>query len=323
MPQSAAQLVQCELQEVEHRLLQLCGDEQDPLSAAAREAVQAGGKRLRPTLVLLSAKAAGRISDDSLLLSVAVETMHLASLMHDDVVDHAVLRRGQPTVRQSWGDRMAVLVGDYLASRAYYELAPLRDSEYVGIFAAVGIEMCRAEARSSQIEAQDLTEADCLEIARGKTAGLFAASCQAGALSGGAGAEASLHYRAYGEHLGLAFQLADDLLDIYGSEDALGKAPGRDVLTDQFTFPIVHALGGEGGEAVREAIAAFNASASDDDLRRLGEVVEVAGGRTAAEALAREETARARTALQLVASAEPEASAALEALLEQVVVRTS
>lgn len=298
---------------VEDRLLRLCGDGSDPLSSAAHTAVAAGGKRLRPALVLLSARTVGEVTATTMDLALAVEVMHLASLLHDDVVDQAAVRRGRPSLRAQSGDRAAVIVGDYLAACAYNELASLRDGRYAQVFTTAAMEMCRAEALFADKRPEDLTEEDCLDSARGKTAVLLAASCQVGALSGGATDEVAARFRSFGEHLGIAFQLTDDLLDIYGREAVTGKAPGRDVLTGQFTVPIVHGLHSSRAAEVRRAIEQVReAEDPAQALNGLAALLDQIGARAATEEMAGQQVALAKAALEgLVVTSHP----ALQGLL--------
>lgn len=312
-------LVAPALQRVEQRLASLCGRGAPALCEAARAALLSGGKRLRPVLVLLSSRASGTPTSASEDLAVAVEVIHVASLLHDDVMDEASLRRGQPAVRKTWGNRMAVLVGDYLAAAAYYELAGLDSPQrYVGVLAQVAMSMCGSEATFAAGGAQ-VTPDECLEVARGKTAALIAACCELGALSAGA-PEASVEaLRDYGQNLGLAFQITDDLLDLYGRADVTGKAPGRDAATGQLTYPIVAALRSPGGDAVREALARVNAD--PEGLRALGKAVEAAGGRAQATELARNLADRALAALGSLTPADPGALQALADLVEFTIQR--
>lgn len=313
-----------ELRRVEGKLLELCGAGEEPLALAARSAVEAGGKRLRPTLALLCARAVGEPTEASVKLALAVEVMHLASLMHDDVVDEAVLRRGRPAVRQRWGNRIAVLVGDYLAARAYRELAGLEDRRALEVLADAAMAMCRAETGAGEMtEGREPEVEDCLEIARGKTASLIAAACHVGALSAGATPEAAATCGRYGEQLGIAFQLTDDLLDIYGDEARLGKSPGRDLATGEVTVPVVLALRSERGEEVRRILA--DIAGSDDpgrELPALARIVEASGAREAVRRMAAGHARGAQDALRALPDARPEAIAALAEIAGEVVGRS-
>jgi geranylgeranyl pyrophosphate synthase len=236
-------------------------------------------------------------------VAVGLEVLHLASLMHDDVVDEADMRRGKPAVRQLFGNRIAVLVGDYLAARAYRKLTNIRDWTYVEIMAQVVDDMASSEAAFARIGPFELTEADCLDIARGKTAGLFGAACRLGAMSVGASEPDCLSMREYGINLGIAFQLADDLLDVFGQAREIGKDAGRDVITGQFSLPIVAALESPDGHNVRRVIEEFRSRDLDGDeldaaLANLADAVDNAGGRARAQEMALEHVERARAALE-------------------------
>jgi geranylgeranyl pyrophosphate synthase len=321
----AAPIVGPWLERVEERLLDICGDGPEQLRTAAREAIAAGGKRLRPILVLLSARAAGEITDLSVDLGVAVEVLHVASLIHDDVVDEAALRRGKPAVRQVWGNRRAVLVGDYLAARAYWGLTHLQSSGFVHSLADTVMEMCNAELLFGASDRERLGPADCLTIARGKTAALLAASCQLGALSAGAGEPLAAALRDYGAHLGLAFQLTDDLLDVFGDDAVTGKDETRDLLSGQLTYPVAVALAGPQAPAVEGAMEALRAAPGSPSARAaFSSIVESAGGRQATWDLAGEEVALAQSALTSApAPLEPASAAALAALASFLLTRIS
>jgi len=307
-------LVAPSLQRVEQRLERLCGRGAPRLCEAARAALLSGGKRLRPTLVLLSARTTGTPSPATEDLAVAVEILHVASLLHDDVMDEAVLRRGQPAVRQRWGNRMAVLVGDYLAAAAYYELAGLEQPQrYVQVLAQVALSMCGSEATFA-MGGSEITPEACLDVARGKTAALIAACCELGGRSANA-PEASLQaLREYGENLGLVFQITDDLLDLYGRAEVTGKSPGRDALTGQITYPIAVALRSPGGDAVRQALT--RVATDPDGLAALAAAVEAAGGRAAAESLGRSLADTALAALERITPADARALQALADLVK-------
>jgi geranylgeranyl pyrophosphate synthase len=312
-------LVAPQLQRIEDRLGALCSRGAPALCEAARAALLSGGKRLRPVLVLLSAQAAGTPTTSSEDLAVAVEIIHVASLLHDDVMDEATLRRGKPAVRKTWGNRMAVLVGDYLAAAAYYELAGLDSPQrYVGVLAQVAMSMCGSEATFAAGGGQ-VTPEQCLEVDRGKTAALISACCELGALSVAAPEDYVGALREYGENLGLAFQITDDLLDLYGRADVTGKAPGRDAITGQLTYPIVAALHGSQGVAVQEALE--RVETDPDALPALSAAVEAAGGRTAARDLARRLADAALAALGRLSPADPGAVQALADLVEFTIQR--
>jgi geranylgeranyl pyrophosphate synthase len=310
---------------VEQRLLDICGDGPEQLRSAAREAIAAGGKRLRPILVLLSARSVGEVTDLTVDLSVAVEVLHLASLIHDDVVDEAALRRGKPAVRQVWGNRRAVLVGDYLAARAYWGLTHLQNSGFVHALADTVMEMCNAELLFGAGDSERLTPEECLTIARGKTAALLAASCQLGALSAEADAPLAAALREYGAHFGLAFQLTDDLLDVFGDDAITGKDESRDLLSGQVTYPVAAALAGPCGPQVLAAMEAFRDAPESPEARAaFSAAVESAGGVQATWDLARQEVALAQAALASTPTPlDPTSAAALTALSSSLLTRVA
>ncbi len=314
-------LVGPELQAVEARLLDICTTTPGTLSEAVQRAITAGGKRLRPLLLLLSARTIGRPNDATVELAAAVEVMHLASLMHDDVLDESTLRRGKPSVRETWGNRTAVLVGDYLLARAYEQLTQLRDWSYVAVLADVALQMSTAEAAFADVDS-DVTAEHCIEVARGKTATLVCASCQLGAMSVGADGELAGKFAAFGENLGIAFQVTDDLLDIYGDEKTIGKNPGRDIQTGQLTLPVVAALRSPMAKEVRQAIGALSdpQTASPEASAELGRLVKESGGMALATKTASEYVSRARGILGEI-EGDREALDALGTLAGDIVTR--
>ena len=205
--------------------------------------IESGGKRLRPMLTLASARAFGYRGDKHMKLAAAVEFIHTATLLHDDVIDESGMRRGQVAAHVVWGNQPSVLVGDFLFSRAFQlmvECGNLRILEVLSKAAAV-----IAEGEIMQLSVANdttATEETYLKVIEAKTAELFAAAAEVGALvAGHDGAEAAA-MRAYGHNLGIAFQLVDDALDYAGSSDAMGKSVGDDFRDGKITLPIVLAF---------------------------------------------------------------------------------
>jgi octaprenyl-diphosphate synthase len=201
------------------------------------------GKLLRPALVCLSALACGGGSPARLEVAGAVELIHVASLIHDDVIDAADLRRGQATVNAIWGNQVAVLMGDYLFSKAFHMLARLHDAELAAAMAGATVKMSQAEIKQIKYGNTPHTdEAIYFEIIEGKTAHLFSAACRCGALTAGAPEAAASALADFGLEWGMAFQITDDALDLTSTPDQVGKPIGSDIQTGKVTLPVIHAL---------------------------------------------------------------------------------
>ena len=203
---------------------------------------QMQGKMFRPTLLLLSeAATTPEPTARAVSLAAVVELIHLATLVHDDAVDHSVLRRGMPTINALFSHQVAVIMGDYLYSRAVIELVRLADLEALGVLSRVTNEMTVGEMR--QLLAHDplaFSEADYDLLIRAKTASLISGACEVGALDGSSREREAM--RRFGEGLGMAFQIVDDLLDFTGDEADTGKPAGLDLREHKVTLPLIHAL---------------------------------------------------------------------------------
>ena len=198
------------------------------------------GKLLRPKLLLLTAKAVGDIRREHIVLAAVVEMVHMATLVHDDVLDESDVRRRRPTVNRLVGNEGAVLLGDYLISHAYHLCTSLGSVEYARRIADVTNTVCEGELM--QIEHRGdaaLSEARYLEIIRRKTAALTGVCCELGAAAAGADQRTIQNMAAFGIDLGMAFQIVDDLLDLTGTENELGKTVGRDADLGKWTLPAI------------------------------------------------------------------------------------
>lgn len=205
--------------------------------------VEAGGKRLRPLLTLAAARLCGYEGGDHLRLAATVEFIHTATLLHDDVVDESQQRRGRPTANLLWDNQSSVLVGDYLFARAFELMVETGSLRVLGILSRASATIAEGEVLQLTA-ARDLktSEAVYLEVVRGKTAALFAAACEAGAVIAGAPDETVEALRVYGDALGVAFQIADDLLDYAGEPGRTGKDVGDDFREGKLTLPLIKAV---------------------------------------------------------------------------------
>ena len=239
--ETAGEWLPSALGEVEESLDRATG-RTGPLAGDASATLRAGGKRMRPMLVLLSAGPEG--GDRAVRSATAVELVHMASLVHDDVLDRAPLRRGRPTVYAESGRARATDLGDALFAEAFGLLARAGDDEAVAVLSATTRDLVTGElVQRGQAGDMGLSEDDYLERCRLKTGSLFSASCALGALSaspeGGPDLES---LEAFGGAIGLAFQMLDDVLDISGPEERTGKAPGTDLLDGTVTLPVIVAI---------------------------------------------------------------------------------
>jgi geranylgeranyl diphosphate synthase type II len=208
----------------------------DPL----RYFLQLGGKRMRPMLTLMACKLVGSPLEKALPAALAVEYFHNFSLIHDDIMDAAPLRRGQATVHEKWNAHIAILSGDVLLVKAYDHLASYDAETFknlYSIFNKTAVEVCEGQQMDMDFEQRtEVNEADYLEMIRLKTSVLLGCALQMGGIVGGAQAKDSQHLYDFGEQLGLAFQIQDDILDLYGESAQVGKQIGGDVLANKKTL---------------------------------------------------------------------------------------
>lgn len=255
------------------------------------------GKLFRPTLLLLSSRVGGEDHDETLTLAAVVELVHLATLVHDDAVDHSALRRGLPTVNALWTHQVAVIMGDYLYSRGVSELARIGNLEALAVLANAANEMSIGEMRQlTSYDALDFSEDDYFRLIAAKTASLMSAACEMGAIAAAPEHQESL--ARYGHALGMAFQIADDLLDYTGTEAVTGKPTGHDLRERKVTLPLIEALKRAPEAEVREIRAFFTrVDPSNNEIASIVDIVVSRGGLDHASGVAAQYADRAREAL--------------------------
>jgi heptaprenyl diphosphate synthase len=228
---------------VETALLQAVGSEEPFLAEVAGHLISAGGKRLRPMLVLAAAAATGgELSEAVVQGAVSVELVHLGSLYHDDVIDEAQSRRGVASVNARWGNLVAIVAGDFLLARAS-EIAASLGTEVSALLAATIGRLCEGEvAELQQAYNPSRSESSYLAAITGKTASLMATSCRIGALTAGADRADIDAVTLFGQSFGIAFQILDDILDLVGTDEGLGKPAGHDLVEGTYTLPVIRAL---------------------------------------------------------------------------------
>jgi geranylgeranyl pyrophosphate synthase len=254
------------------------------ITEAVRRMLAAGGKRLRPRLLLLAAEAAGGDSRDHLALAAYMELIHVATLIHDDVVDRADTRRGVNATAVDFGNRISVLAGDYLFAWIFRNVTADYPAPIPHILSSTLAEICDGEVAQLRALGNLALSTDAyVDIVSKKTATLFAASAECGAIMGGADPVRVRALREFGLAFGIAFQMLDDLLDVTASEAQVGKPVGNDLREHKVTLPVILALQA-GDAALRERLQRFYA---DGSTASGGEVAELLGGITGAGAVPR------------------------------------
>jgi octaprenyl-diphosphate synthase len=230
------------------------------------------GKMVRPTLLLLASNVDGSPEPRATTLAAVAELIHLATLVHDDAVDHSVMRRGRPTINALFSHQIAVIMGDFLYSRALSELVRLGDMEPLAVFTNASNALTLGEMRQlAALDALAFSEQDYDTLIESKTASLFAAACEVGSLCGAQRYRKAL--TRFGQRLGMAFQVADDLLDYTEATETTGKPTGLDLREHKVTLPLIYALRTMSPAARKRVDALFENPDPDDAL--IAEVVEI------------------------------------------------
>jgi len=213
------------------------------LDYALRFILSQKGKRIRPLLVLLASKLSGTISERSFRGAALVELLHTATLVHDDVVDEAEKRRGFPSLNKIWGNKISVLIGDFLLSKGLMIAVANNDFDFLKTITDTVKRMSEGELlQIYKAKKLDINESVYFKIISNKTASLFSACCEIGALSSTVNSEKIIALKNYGEYLGIAFQIKDDILDFVGKTKVFGKMQGGDIKEKKLTLPLIYAL---------------------------------------------------------------------------------
>jgi len=287
----------------------------------AQYIIESGGKRLRPLLVLLSSQAAGYRADDHLKLAAVIEFLHTATLLHDDVVDTSDMRRGRSTANAKWGNAPSVLVGDFLYARAFEMMVELESLPIMNVLSRATAVIAEGEVMQlMNVKNPDLTEEQYMQVIHNKTAMLFEAASHTGAQLAGAEEKQEIALRDYGKHLGMAFQLVDDVLDYQGDAETMGKNVGDDLAEGKTTLPLIQAMA-TGTDEERQLIRQAIRKGGLDDLPKVLKTVRQSGAIEYTMDKAKEQARIARELLScLPESAHKEA---LELLTEVAVARVS
>jgi octaprenyl-diphosphate synthase len=288
------------------------------ITEAVKRMLAAGGKRLRPRVTLLAAEACGGKSGDHLHLAAYMELIHVATLIHDDVVDNARTRRGVNATAVDYGNRVSVLAGDYLFAWIFKNVTFHYPPPVPNILSATLADICDGEVLQLQALGNlDLPLETYVEIARKKTASLFAASAQCGAIMGDGGSVEVAALREFGECFGIAFQMKDDLLDLIADERSLGKPAGNDLTERKTTLPLIAALA-SGDGAFRAQVRRFYDGSANDGIPTIVDGIAREGGLVATRAQIARFVERAKNALEPIAAtaAKKELARLTDALLD-------
>ena len=293
-------LVKDDLSEIEVALEQNLNPHFDLVSQIAGHILFSGGKRLRPLLMVLSARLCGYDGNYEKTFSTIFEYLHAATLLHDDLVDEATLRRGKPAAHSIWGDAIAVLVGDFLLARSLSIAAETNRPDVIKVVAEITENMSQGEIHQLMKKGCiDLTEKEYMEIIRRKTAVLFQGTCRVGALISGVSKEKEDALAGYGFNLGIAFQMVDDLLDYSQDTAAIGKKVGADLKEGKLTLPVIYSLkSADAKDRIQMEKIIKNKDFSAEDFETLIAIMKKYGGQTYTEKVAQKYVKNAKNALE-------------------------
>jgi octaprenyl-diphosphate synthase len=286
--------IAADLDEVERVLRHTLHSGRPGISALVEHLGHYRGKRLRPALLLLTARACGQVNEEHHILGAVVEMIHTATLVHDDVLDNASLRRHVPTVNAGWGNQASILLGDYLFTHAFH-LCSQVDARACRLVGEATNRVCAGELHQIVERGNlDLSEAEYFAIIDAKTAELTACCCRLGALYAGVDTDQAERLARYGRLLGQAFQIADDLLDLVGEERTTGKSLGTDLDQQKLTLPLIRVLG-DGPADVVSRVQQILRSSGNHKREQLTPALQESGAlayaRRRAEELARQAVA--------------------------------
>lgn len=300
--QTFRNIVETDFEAVDQLILSQLHSDVDLVEQIGHHLIAAGGKRLRPLLVLLAARACGYEADQHVDLAVIIEFIHTATLLHDDVVDTSEMRRGQYTANIQWGNAPSILVGDFLYSRAFQMMVGLNNIAIMRVLADTTNIISEGEVQQlTHIGNSNLSEKDYLQVIGNKTAQLFEGAGHAAAILSDANETQCSALKAYGWHLGTAFQLVDDALDYDTGSVTLDKNAGDDLAEGKVTLPLIHAIVHGTNEQVKYLHQAIN----DRDKNQLHTVVDIISDTSSLQytyALAEDHAEKARQSIALLPS---------------------
>jgi octaprenyl-diphosphate synthase len=312
--------IAADLEEVERVLARTLRSRYPQVAPVVEHVRHYRGKRLRPVLLLLAARASGRLTPAHSILGAVVEMIHTATLVHDDILDSATVRRHVPTVNARWDNQTSVLLGDYLFTHAFHLASTLDDVRACRLIGLATNRVCEGELCQGLASGDlSLTEEAYFDLIDGKTAELIACACQLGAIYAGATEAATVALTRFGRGVGVAFQIADDLLDLVGEEGTTGKSLGTDLEQQKMTLPVIHLLR-QSSEKMAARAQQVLLTAGPGRRESLRSLLEEAGSLEYARCKAEDIAVRARRELACLAPSH--FRTLLEAMAERVVSRS-
>jgi|TARA_B110000879_G_scaffold26298_1_gene35597 octaprenyl-diphosphate synthase len=306
MYQQIRSLIQTDLDKVNQFIVDQLYSDVALVESIGHYIVDAGGKRLRPMLVLLTARACGVKSDQHINMAAVIEFIHTATLLHDDVVDMSTLRRGRPTVNAQWNNPSSVLVGDFIYSRAFQVLVKIGDMRIMEIMADTTNKIAEGEVLQLISKSNpNSTEALYMQVIQNKTAILFEAAAKSGAMLSGADQKSVSAMAEFGLQLGLAFQLIDDALDYIGDAEELGKNVGDDLAEGKSTLPLIYTMANSSSadrDLIQQSLRAE--SLTSQQLQEVIALVKNSGALEYTQELASTKTTAAVKALEALPNSE-------------------
>ncbi len=291
----------------------------DKLFEPVKYAISVGGKRLRPILTLMACNIFTDKISEAVAPAAGIEMFHNFTLVHDDIMDKASLRRNFPTVHEKWGSNQAILSGDvmaFLANECFLQLSQEKIIKVIRLFNDTAIEVCQGQQMDMDFEKKDIVlEEDYIPMIRKKTAALIAAALKIGAVIGGASDKDSQILYDFGINLGLAFQIQDDILDIWSDEKIFGKTPGGDIVANKKTLPIIKAFEVASGEERKRLKELYSPKAVPDNKKKIDDVTSILSNLGIKENISAKAETYIKTAFALLRTVSVEDSRKEELLL--------
>lgn len=315
------QLIQSNLDVLEEKLVQEFSSYQDIAAELAQYAAGGQGKRLRPILLFLCGKLFGEVDERHIVAASAIELIHTATLIHDDIIDEAQIRRKKPSLNHAYGPELAVMTGDLVLSHAMGLLVSLTDNRAAQKVTQITNEICEGEMLQTFRRFHlGISEQEYLEVIEKKTASLFGVSCQLGAEFSGADEKATQLVGQFGRTLGIAFQIVDDCLDIVGSENDLGKSLGTDMKKGKLTLPFIRLLSQLNGDAKKELEEMVSAPLDAEKMKKLQALLREKGMVEEAINSAAKRVDQSKQDLKGLKNISPEALDILIAVADQIFI---